>query len=263
MESVIALAIVLGLLALFLWVARRALRLESAGVRWLGTGVAVVFALLCLIAGGILVRGLYELNAPRGNPISTLHASASPEQLARAERFARGCAGCHSTREDLPLDGATENMLANPDGSALGVLYPPNLTPGGPLKDWSDGEIIRAIREGVDKDGRALLIMPSENFRYIGDADIQALVAYLRSQPAVQHETPPRSLGLMPTLLVGAGLFPTAAQPPIAQPVIAPAPAPTPDYGEYLVSVTAAGAATARTWRAASRLTSARLRALT
>ena len=33
----------------------------------------------------------------------------------------------------------------------MGVLYATNLTPGGPLKDWTDGEIVRAIREGVAK----------------------------------------------------------------------------------------------------------------
>ena len=34
-----------------------------------------------------------------------------------------------------------------------------NLTPAGPLKDWSDGEIFRAIRNGIDRDGQVLFAM--------------------------------------------------------------------------------------------------------
>jgi mono/diheme cytochrome c family protein len=158
--------------------------------------------------------------------------------MATAERFAHGCAGCHSTAGNVPLDGSKDSLFNGSNGPPFGTMYAPNLTPGGPLKDWSDGEIIRAIREGVDQSGRPLVFMPSDTFHNIGDADVQALVAYLRSQPAVQHDTPPRDISILGTILVGAGLFPTAAQPPITQPVVAPEPGPTPAYGEYLVNIT-------------------------
>jgi hypothetical protein len=45
------------------------------------------------------------------------------------------------------MDGGTENFA-----EALGTLYAPNLTPGGSLKDWTEGEISRAIPEGVDNE---------------------------------------------------------------------------------------------------------------
>ena len=68
-------------------------------------------------------------------------------------------------------------------GPPVGTLYGANLTPAGEIKDWSDGEIIRAIREGVHKTGRSLIIMPSEVFRHLSDVDVQAIVAYfVRSQ---------------------------------------------------------------------------------
>jgi mono/diheme cytochrome c family protein len=118
------------------------------------------------------------------------------------------------------------------------VLVPPNLTPGGPLQDWTDGEIVLAIREGVDRDGRALLIMPSDAFHHLSDADVTTLVAYLRSQPPVTHPTPVRDMNLLGVLLVGAGVFPTAAQPPIEQPQTAPSSGVTPEYGQYLVDIT-------------------------
>jgi mono/diheme cytochrome c family protein len=126
-------------------------------------------------------------------------------------------------------------------GQSLGVLVPQNLTPGGPLRDWSDAEIARAIREGVDPDGRPLLIMPSDAFHHLSDADAGMLVAYLRSQPSVSHATSQRDINLLGLMLVGAGLFPTAAQPHIDQPQTAPPAGVTTDYGKYLVDITGCG----------------------
>jgi mono/diheme cytochrome c family protein len=58
-----------------------------------------------------------------------------------------------------------------------------NLTPhASGLKDWSNAQIAHAVREGVDRDGRPL--MPPMGFAYyrtINDADMDALIAYLRS----------------------------------------------------------------------------------
>src|SRR5207237_211822 len=126
-------------------------------------------------------------------------------------------------------------------GGPLGTLYAPNLTPGGPLKDWSDGEIIRAVREGIDKDGHPLIIMPSDAFHRLSDDDVQSLVAYLRSQPAVNRQTPTRDIGIMGLVLLGAGVFPTADQPHITAPQTAPAVG-TPEYGQYLVEITGCAA---------------------
>ncbi len=223
---VIALAIALGLLAAHFWRAKNVL------VRFLGGIVTSALTVLLALVGIVALLGIYRLNAPVGNPAPNLQASATPAQLARAERGARGCAGCHSTKGDLPLDGGATNMLGG-----LGTLYAPNLTPGGPLKDWTDGEIARAIREGVDKNGRPLLIMPSSAFHNLSDDDVKALVAYLRTQPAVQHDPPPRSIGMLGTLLIGLGLFPTAAQPPLSAPVTAPPAGITAAYGQYLVAI--------------------------
>ena len=222
----IALAALLVLLGVRAWhIKNLFLRLPPVVLSGL---LALVFALI----GAVALIGVYRLDTPRGNPASDLRVAAAPDRLARGAQLAHLCAPCHSTTGNLPLDGGTRNFLAG-----LGTLYAPNLTPGGPLADWSDGEIIRAIREGIDKNGRALLIMPSEDFHQMSDADVQAIVAYLRTQPSVSHATPPRTVGLIGTLLIGTGLFPTSAQAPITQPVSSPPAAVTAEYGEYLVAI--------------------------
>jgi mono/diheme cytochrome c family protein len=125
--------------------------------------------------------------------------------------------------------------LADDTGLPLGNLYPPNLTPAGELKSWSDGEILRAIREGVHKSGRPLMVMPAQNLRNLSDEDALSVVAYLRSQPAIQHETPPMNPSLLAVILTGAGIVELDPK-PVTGPVAAPAKGPTAEYGQYVVS---------------------------
>ena len=74
----------------------------------------------------------------------------------------------------------------------LGVFWPPNLTsdPTG-LGDWTDEEILAAIREGVRPDGRQLVpAMPSQLYSALTDEDGAALVAYLRTLPHAANRAP-------------------------------------------------------------------------
>jgi mono/diheme cytochrome c family protein len=231
----IGIGVVVVLAVLFGWLSVSAWRAHNTAVRIIGGVVTALLSLLFAAISMVGLLGVYRLEAPHGQPAASISIRATPDQLAVAARRANGCAGCHSSAGSLPLDGGTMNFLGGPGGGfGPGVVVPPNLTPGGPLKDWSDGEIVRAIREGVDRSGRPLLIMPSDAFHHLADEDVQNLVAFLRAQPAVPHETPARDMNLLGLMLVGAGLFPTAEQPHIAQPQAAP-PTGTPAYGQYLV----------------------------
>ncbi len=232
--------IILVLLAIVCaFIVTRARRAKSGLIRFPGSILAGLLAVALALIAAVDLRGAYVLQAAHANPVVDVKVNATADQVARGEHLAYVCAGCHSTTGALPLDGGRASMLSSPDGSGLGTLYAPNLTPGGPLKDWSDGEIIRATREGVDRNGRALIVMPSEGFHGLSDSDVQSVVAYLRSQPAVSHVTPPRQINLIGTLLIGAGVFPTAVQPPIGGPVAGPPVGVNPAYGTYLVNVSA------------------------
>jgi len=234
----IGVAVVLVLAVLFSWLCVRAWRARNTVVRIFGGLLTTLLTLLFAAVAVVGLLGVYRLYAPHGEPAANITVRATPDQLAVAARRVNGCAGCHSSTGSLPLDGGTMNFLGGASGGpGPGVLVPPNLTSAGPMKDWSDGEIVRAIREGLDRDGHPLLIMPSEAFHHLSDDDVQNLVAYLRAQPAAPHATPARDINLLGLMLVGAGLFPTAEQPHISQPQVAP-PAGTPAFGQYLVQTT-------------------------
>ena len=92
---------------------------------------------------------------------------------------------------------------------------------------WTDGEKLRAIREGIGRDGRALFpMMPYESFRHMSDADAEALVAYLNTLPAVPSKRPLTELHFPVSILI------KSAPRPVTAPVTAP-----PDLGKYLVTI--------------------------
>jgi mono/diheme cytochrome c family protein len=231
---------ILGVTALFClatlgtWLAMRARRARNRVAKRVGLVLSSLLTLACTLVIGVALVGFYKINFPRHRPtVADIRVAGTPDQVARGARFGAFCALCHSPNANVPLVG--ENFSQG--GPPVGTLYATNLTPAGEIKDWSDGEIIRAIREGVHKSGRALIIMPSEAFHNLSDVDVQAIVAYLRSQPAIGPSTPTTKLNVVGALFIGAGLAPTSAQPPITQPIVAPAEGASADYGVYLVSI--------------------------
>ena len=75
-----------------------------------------------------------------------------------------------------------------------GKLCVPNITSHATagIGEWTDGEILRAIREGIGRDGRALFpMMPYTEYRKMSDEDAHAVVAYLRTLPAIDQKVEP------------------------------------------------------------------------
>ena len=109
-----------------------------------------------------------------------------------------GCKECHG--EDL---GGKAVM----DNGAMGVWYAPNLTKGkgSSVAEFTGRDWMRALRHGVGKDGRRLLLMPSDDYVNFGDEDMGAVVAYLRALPKVDRENQGISLGPVAKGLVAAG----------------------------------------------------------
>jgi mono/diheme cytochrome c family protein len=217
------------------WLAVRAFRSRQGLVKWLGGGLASLFALFFGLVGVVSGAGLVEFYAPRGQPVQALQVARTPEQIARGEHLANAfCVECHSPTGELPMIGGVDlgKDLSLPLGSFISV----NLTPAGPLKDWTDGEILRVLREGVDRNGQPLVMMSAVRARNMSDEDLHAIIAYLRSQPAAGEPTPepPDRPNLLGAIMLALNLAPS--EPPVTGPISAPPKAATAEYGEYLVS---------------------------
>lgn len=104
-----------------------------------------------------------------------------------------GCGNCHSLQDaGGPIPGK-ELAGGPPIKEAPFDAYPANITPDPEtgIGAWSDTEIVRAIREGVSRDGRVMgPPMPFALYRGLADDDVQAMVAYLRTVKPVRNEVP-------------------------------------------------------------------------
>jgi mono/diheme cytochrome c family protein len=232
MFDIVGVTLLVILIVLFGALTLSAWKTKNRWLKWMGT---LLSSLLTIITAALLVLaliGFYKLNQRFDNPVSEIQVARTPAQIARGEKLANICVSCHTPGNQLPLSGS--NFASKFEFPPLGTLYAPNLTPSGDIKDWADGEIIRAIREGVHRNGRSLLVMPSANFRNMSDEDVQALVAYLRSQPASGESSPDNHLNVLGAIFMNVSDF-RVAQQPVGN-VTAPQPE-TPAYGKYLVDI--------------------------
>jgi cytochrome c553 len=119
----------------------------------------------------------------------------------------------------------------------VGRFIAANLTPAGQLTRWSDGEIFRAIRNGVDADRHWLMVMSLTNVGKLSDDDIHALIAYIRSLPAAGRPTanPPDELNPLGLAMLGAGQLPTGKR-AFTGAIAAPHKPATAEYGAYILS---------------------------
>ena len=228
--------IMLLVAVLFGWLAVRAWRAKNAIVKWGGVVLCSLLTLIVAALSVVTLIGLVKLYAPRDAPIPDLKVAGTPEQIQRGEHLANAfCVQCHSVSGELPLTGGVD--LGKDIPLPLGTFVSVNLTPAGPLKNWSDGEIMRVLRNGIDPDGHWTLIMSNVRVRHMSDEDLQAVVAFLRSQPAVVNETqdPPDQPTLLAAIMLGAGLLPEG-QAPITGVVTAPPKGATVEYGQYVLS---------------------------
>jgi mono/diheme cytochrome c family protein len=175
-------------------------------------------------------------------PQPNLHASADPAIIKRGEYLVYGpahCVECHAgsseeieravERGQRPALSGGMKFAAPP----LGVIYSRNLTPDREtgIGRYSDGQIARMLRSSVRPDGRASvqLLMP---YGDMSDADIVAILSFLRAQPAVSHRVPENEFSIIgKTVKSFAPVFqPRTEMHPVAQ----PPEGPTAARGAYL-----------------------------
>jgi mono/diheme cytochrome c family protein len=210
-------------------------------LKWIGIVLGGLIGLLLLVALGLGIYGNLKWKPTEANrPLYPITADTSPEGMARGKYLmeqAMLCTeACHTSNDGVKFIGGAEEFTMGP----IQVNFArPNLTPDPEtgLGGWTDAEIARAIREGVDKDGRALVIMPSYTWHSLSDADVAAVVGYLRSLEPVKNAVPDFSANAVAKIMAAFNMF---GQPSRGEVISAAQAAPqpgTPEYGSYMISV--------------------------
>jgi mono/diheme cytochrome c family protein len=200
----------------------------------------VVLAVIALLAGAVT---WLTVRKPESRPASTEKVEASAAQLARGKyvvEHVADCLGCHSDhvlKYGIPVKPGTEGqggLVFDKNVGFPGVVAAQNITSDADfgLGRWTDGEIIRAMREGVDRNGEALFpMMPYQHFRSMSDDDANAVVAYLRTLKPVHNTVPPKHIDFP------VNLFVKFAPKPCDGVVKSPDPHDSVAYGKYLSTI--------------------------
>ena len=161
----------------------------------------ILIALLLVVVAVVVGIPAYFYGVyPKTRPAAQMTAPTTPEAVERGRYLAEamtGCFACHSPVDearpgDFPQEGLEyAGRVFPPDSGFPGKIVAPNLTPDPEtgIGRWTDGEVVRAIREGVSRDGRPLFpLMNYPSYRDFSDDDALAIVAFLRSRKPVKRD---------------------------------------------------------------------------
>lgn len=201
----------------------------------------VILSVFLLIIIGAAAGYFYIMKAlPKIAAAPDIKIESTPELVKRGEYLFNnvcGCADCHSTRDYTKLAGPyVEGSLGkggaefNEEFGLPGKFFAKNITPAG-LKGWTDGEILRAITEGVSKNNEPLFpLMPYLNFGKMDKNDVYAIIAYLKTLKPIENTIPERKVNF-PVNLIMRSIPEKNDFKPI------PDKSNTVEYGKYLTNI--------------------------
>ncbi len=203
--------------------------------KWTFRLVMLVVLGIAALVGYVYYASGREMSKTYAVTVPPLTIPSDAASLTRGKYLAEHvsmCSECHD--KDLGGKVVQENF-------AFGRLVSANLTRGrgGIAANYADQDFVRALMHGVRPDGRSVTFMPSADYHFT-QADLGAIIAYVKSVPPVDRELPEMSVGPMARTLGLLTDFPLAAASKIDHARVAFArldnPADPVAAGDYLVS---------------------------
>ncbi|KQS42088.1 c-type cytochrome [Pedobacter sp. Leaf194] len=197
----------------------------------------VLFGLIILL---VVAAGSYvKFALPNVGDAPKISINATPERIENGKYLANHvtvCMDCHSSRDWTKFAGPMKAEGFGAGGEVFnqqmgfpGVYYAANLTPAA-LKNWTDGEIFRAVTSGVNKNGKALFpVMAAHRFGKMDRADIYDIIAYIRTLQPIEKNIPESKSDFPVNFIIN-----TMPQKPAFEQK--PSTADTIKYGAYLVN---------------------------
>lgn len=162
---------------------------QRAQSRRRNTIAALLIACAALFVGFLLFAyrpAIAEISPPT-------RATFTAAEMERGAALSRvgNCTSCHTAAGGRPFAGGV------PIATQFGTLHGTNITPDPTtgIGRWSQAAFVRAMREGVARDGSHLYpAFPYDHFSSMKDADLRALYAFLMTRRPVKSETPANRL---------------------------------------------------------------------
>lgn len=156
------------------------------------TGRAATIALFALL---LVLGGAYALAwRPALDPVEPPpRARFDAKLIAKGAELAMlgDCNACHTAPGGRTYAGG--RALETPFGTIYGTNITPDPYTG--IGNWSEAAFVRAMRDGVDREGRHLYpAFPYTHFTRLSDEDLAALYAYVMTRDPVRVQTPANAL---------------------------------------------------------------------
>jgi mono/diheme cytochrome c family protein len=207
-------------------------------LKWVSICLGGLIVLFAIVVGILHLIGQNNLNLAPTVTIATVNVPNDQSSLERGQHLATisSCSGCH---------GSKYEGKAIVDEATIGYIPAPNLTPNGPAADYTDEDWAGAIRQGVAKNGRVLVIMPSFHYAKYGDDDLANLINYFKSLAPAGKKLDQRQIQFPGTIIFGILAFDSWSVNQIDHTSVGGRKAPkmedTAEYGEYLFNITSCG----------------------
>ena len=202
--------------------------------KWIGIGIGSLVGLILLVALVLFFIGNARLNKSYDFPPSDITLPTDEASLEFGKHRAEVlCAGCHGP----DLSGIENWFSAGP----LGTIDSANLTSGEGgfgREATSVEDYVRAIRHGIDPEGKPIFMPAVVSTAYLSDEDLAAIIAYVKSVPPVDHVTHGQNFTPLAKIMLAAGMLDKLPVETVshATRVSAPPQGVNKEYGEYMVN---------------------------
>jgi len=202
--------------------------------KWIGIGLGSVVGLILLVALVLLFIGNAQLNRTYEFPSSDIILPTDEASLEFGKHRADVlCEGCHGA----DLSGIENWFNAGP----LGTVDSANLTSGEGgfgREATSVEDYVRAIRHGIDPEGKPIFMPAVVSTANLSDQDLAAIIAYVKSVPPVDHVTSGHKFTPLAKIMMAAGMLGKLPVETVshATQVAAPTVGVNKEYGEYMVN---------------------------
>ncbi len=203
--------------------------------RVVGLIVAGLLLVAILAAGAVYGVSEHRLNQQMVVPADTITVPTDITAMQRGQHLSSAVARC------IECHGSNLAGRVLFDDPSIGRVVAPNLTRGrgGVGATFSTADFVRAIRYGVDPSGHGLLVMPSDDYNRFSDADLGAIIAYVKSVAPVDSDLPTSEIRPFGRLLFALGrlhLLPIESiDGDMPRPPVPPAGVSN-EYGAYLAT---------------------------
>lgn len=201
-------------------------------LKWIGIVVGSLIGLILVAGVTLSLMGNARLNKTYDFPPSDLVLPTDEASLELGKhRVESLCAGCHG-----PDLSGIENWF---NGGPLGTIDSANLTSGegGVGATYSTEDFVRAIRHGINSEGKPIFMPAVTSTSMLSDEDLASIIAYLNTLPPVDHKTNGKNFTPLAKIMYVAGVLPQLPVEVVSHDTHVDAvPAGTTiEYGKYMV----------------------------